>query len=231
MIYMAAAGESAKELKTLLGFSEEKINLIEKYRKLLEKLKLVNRVHYENRHPLSPHYESLLKENFKADSNITPKSAEPLISITNKWVFQDGNDIFKAMFTNNITLTDGWQYEFDAKKTKKADFQVSRSKQVSVQMMYQKNIFRAAYFSDLNATVVELPFHSSQISLLLFLPNKVDGLWEMEQKIIDFSEPLNTVEAIIALPKLRIEFKRNLAEVLQKVLILNIYCLFVTIFI
>lgn len=236
MIHMAAKGETAEELKTLLSVSEENIKLVEKYRKSMEKLQLVNRVHYENRHPLSPNYESLLKENFKVESNIIPRRAEPLISIINKWVFQDDNETIngniKAMFTNIINLTDRWQFEFDAHKTKRDNFKVSINKTVSVQMMYQANVFRAAYFSDLQATVVELPFSSWQISLLLFLPNKVDGLWEMEQKIVDFSEPLNTVEAILALPKLRIEFKQNLVKVLPKVYPLNLnkFVSFVNIF-
>ncbi|XP_017108672.3 serine protease inhibitor 42Dd-like [Drosophila bipectinata] len=223
MCYMAAEGESAKKLKTLLGFSEDKIKVAEKYQKWLGKVKMDYQVNYEGSRPLSPNYESLVKEYFKADSNIVPNRTEPVIKITTYWKFHDRiikrilpKEISKALFKNNITLTDPWQYEFDAKNTKQADFKISENKTVPVQMMHQRNVFRAAYFSDLQATVVELPFHSRQMSLLLFLPNKVDGLWEMEKKISDFSEPLNTAEAILALPKLRYGWRLRISERLEE---------------
>ncbi|KAH8317612.1 hypothetical protein KR074_001852, partial [Drosophila pseudoananassae] len=222
MSYLGAEGETANKLKTLLGFPEVKIKVAEKYKKLIGKVKMDYQLRYEGSYPLSPKYESLVTEYFKSDSNIVPKSTDPVIKITTYWQFRDRiikrtlpKEFSKALFKNVITLTDPWKYEFDAKNTKQADFQISENKTVPVQMMHQRNTFRAAYFSDLQATVVELPFHSRKMSLLLFLPNKVDGLWEMEKKISDFSEPLNSAEAILALPKLRYGWRLRISERLE----------------
>src|SRR5712692_6172596 len=61
-------------------------------------------------------------------------------------------------------------------QTKDKIFQVPADQQVSVPMMNQTGFFK--YFDEGNFQTLELPYVGNQLSMVVFLPKKVDGLAE-----------------------------------------------------
>jgi len=65
--------------------------------------------------------------------------------------------------------------------------------------------------------VIELPYRNSSLSMVIFLPEKVDGLKEMEGKIAGFSPRLSMQSVLLRLPKFKIEFSSELKGILGTV--------------
>lgn len=85
------------------------------------------------------------------------------------------------VLTNAIYFKGQWVRRFDAKKTRNGDFQVSSSKKVTVPMMHQIGVFRFAGLDGLNLLV--MPYRGNRLSMVLLLPDQVDGLAELEKKL------------------------------------------------
>lgn len=76
--------------------------------------------------------------------------------------------------------------------------------------------------SELDAKFLELKYKDSDVSMLIALPNKNDGLSALEAKIAPFSiqdlaKNLNSQPVIVEIPKFKIEFNVNMIEPLKKV--------------
>lgn len=70
---------------------------------------------------------------------------------------------------------------------------------------------------------MELPYEGEQSSLLIVLPNEVDGITALVDKLKDptalkkASENMFTNEVVVELPKFKVETTTDLGDVLQKV--------------
>jgi len=123
----------------------------------------------------------------------------------------------KALLVNAIYFKGQWESKFDPDKTRSSTFQVSADKNVTVPMMVQMGTFRANYFRDLDAQVIELPYQNSNLSMTIFLPREVGGLGSLEERISGFARPLEAREVYVKLPRFKIEFRDELKETLEKV--------------
>ncbi|XP_017068420.2 serine protease inhibitor 42Dd [Drosophila eugracilis] len=239
MVYMAAGGNTAQEMRKVLKLSENKQEVAAKYKEFLTNLKgrekvaildLANRIYVNDEYKLNPEYNQVVKDSFKAEAEaISLKDADRATSIINKWVndqtrgrIQDivtKNDMTDqtliAVLLNAIYFKGQWQYEFNPKNTKNVDFKTASQERVPVQMMSLSGTFKAAYVPELDAKVIELPYRNSSLSMVIFLPEKVDGLQELEKKIPGFSQPLRELDVNLKLPKFKIEFSTSLTKVLQ----------------
>ncbi|KAF1432437.1 hypothetical protein FQV21_0013859, partial [Spheniscus demersus] len=91
-----------------------------------------------------------------------------------------------------------------------------------VQMMCQNGTFKVAVVAAENMKVLELPYASGQLSMLVLLPDDVSGLEQLENKIsfeklMEWSSP-NVMEkrrVKVYLPRMKIEEKYNLTSVLM----------------
>jgi serpin B len=138
----------------------------------------------------------LTKKNYGAI--ITPlnyKSAHEAARITiNKWVEQKTNDkikelikkgildpLIRLVLTNAIYFKGNWADRFDKKLTEDAMFHLLPGKSIKVPMMNQKQKF--GYAEHENLQILELPYVGEELSMLVLLPKKVDGLTELENKL------------------------------------------------
>lgn len=184
-----------------------------------------------DQYALSPDYNQVVREAFQAEAELIslangPAAAEGI----NQWVLgqTDGKiknmiapssmtpDV-KAVLVNAIYFKGQWESRFDPERTKSSDFQISPDKSVQVPMMMQMGNFRANYFRDLDAQVIELPYQNSNLSMTIFLPREVGGLSALEEKIVGFARPLDLKEVYVKLPRFKIEFRDELKETLEKV--------------
>jgi serine protease inhibitor len=79
------------------------------------------------------------------------------------------NALTKLVLTNAISFKDGWANPFDSARTKEQDFFLSSGNSVEAQFMEQRNTIFPFYENDL-ATVLELPYHNGNFSMLIVLP-------------------------------------------------------------
>jgi len=240
MVYMAAGGKTAQEMRSVLKHPTDKKEVARKYKDFLTNLEgrekvaildLANRIYVNGRYTIVSEFNQVVKDSFKAEAEaISISDASKAASIVNKWVNDQTRSRIKTIVSeeditsdlvmillNAIYFKGQWQYEFDPKKTKQADFRTIDKKTVPVQMMSLSGAFKAGYNHDLDAKVIELPYRNSSLSMVIFLPEKDDGLPELEKKIIGFSQRLRKVNVNLKLPKFKIELTSELGNILQTV--------------
>lgn len=75
---------------------------------------------------------------------------------------------------------------------------------------------------ELDATILNMAFENSDMSMLIILPNKKDGISVLESKIgqvnfQDLAKSLQEEEVVVNIPKFKIESEISVKEHLQKV--------------
>ncbi|XP_050741600.1 serine protease inhibitor 42Dd-like [Drosophila biarmipes] len=238
MTYMGAGGKTAQEMRDVLKLPADKKEVARKYKQLLANLEgrekvailnLANRIYVNDRFTINPKFNQVVRDSFKAEAEaISVSDPKRAADIINKWVDDQTRSRIKTIIKNEditpklimvllnaIYFKGQWQYKFEPENTKVADFRTADSKTVPVQMMQLRATFKARYISKLDAKVIELPYRSSNLSMVIYLPEKVDGLPELERKIAGFSPELREQEVILKLPKFKIEFSSQLVAILQ----------------
>ncbi|EDW88479.2 Spn2 [Drosophila yakuba] len=238
MAYMGARGKTAQEMRQVLKLPEDKKQVAAKYKDLLTELEgrekvailsLANRIYVNNKFELVPGYNQIVKDSFKAEAEaISVADPNKAASIVNKWVDnQTGGkirDIVEAkdmsdmvlIILNAIYFKGQWAFIFNPKFTKKEDFRISDQKSVPVEMMSHIGSFKAAHIRELSAKVIELPYRNSSLSMVIYLPDRIDGLPELEKKIAGFPLNLRHTKVSLRLPKFKIEFSDDLIDPLKE---------------
>ena len=144
--------------------------------------------------------------------------AEEARKIINAWVEQKTKDKIKELIakgqvdgatlvlTNAIYFKGKWEREFDKKNTTDAPFTISANKKVNVPMMNLKENLK--YADDEGLQILEMPYKGKDLSMVVLLPKKADGLAELEkaltaEKIQRWLGKLQKREVIVYLPKFK----------------------------
>ena len=87
----------------------------------------------------------------------------------------------RLVLTNAIYFQSGWSSEFSKKATKKAPFKLTATDEADVLTMQQTEDF--PYTEDADVQVLSMPYRGHELSMVVILPKKVDGLAELEEKL------------------------------------------------
>ncbi|XP_030841192.1 leukocyte elastase inhibitor [Strongylocentrotus purpuratus] len=138
------------------------------------------------------------------------------------------NDLTRLVLVNAIYFKANWKSTFRAHNTKKDKFKVFdmrkkvfKRKKVPVSLMSLKGRFDLAVDKTNDCLVLELPYEGHNLSLLIALPTKDDGLGQLETKLsVDVLQSwdagLEWREVNVLLPKFKLEATFQLKEVLQR---------------
>lgn len=151
----------------------------------------------------------------------------------NAWVAKETanriRDLFKPGIIDPVTVLvlcnatyfkGNWASRFDAGFTREADFYITPDRTVQVPMMTQMMKFRWKAFDRFQA--IELPYDGDDLSMVVLLPNAVDGLTGFEQSLTannvvtwmnELAEEKQS-EIAILLPKFSTTCQLELAEIL-----------------
>lgn len=192
-------------------------NLMKKEGKV--ELSIANSIWLKESINFSDEFKSDTEEYFL--SNIFPLStAKPI----NKWVEDktngkimgiidrvSKNDI--AYLINAIYFKGSWAEEFNRKETKPRAFYLADGKEITVDMMKQKNRFK--YLQTESFQAVTIPYGDGKTTISLFLPNKDSNLDTLYNNLSYKSWKLweskfRKREGTVEIPKLEIEFKSRL---------------------
>jgi serpin B len=110
----------------------------------------------------------------------------------NGWVEKETNDKIKDLLkpgiltvdtrlvlTNAIYFKGDWQFQFKKDKTERGTFHLNDRKTVEAPLMHQAA--NVKYYRDGNLGAVELPYSGKALSMVVLVPNEVNGLAVMEK--------------------------------------------------
>ena len=209
MTWAGAGGQTEKQMAEVLHFSlpQERLHqafgTLEKQlnaggKKRGYQLSVANALWGQKGYGFLKEFLDLTKKNYGAGLRevdfINPVQREKTRKTINKWVekktkkkikelIQPGifNELTRLVLTNAIYFKGDWAIEFDKKNTSDAPFMISADKKVIVPMMHREDRFTYAETPDLQ--ILELPYKNEDLSMIVLLPKKVDGLAALEKSL------------------------------------------------
>lgn len=145
----------------------------------------------------------------------------------------------RLVLVNAIYFKGLWKNKFDEKLTEKDKFYVTPSETVDVDMMKITAEFPYGVIEELDATALALPYKGDRLSMIVILPNKQNGLAELETKLKTFNlgtiqSKLHERKVQLSMPRFKLEteidLQRPLEAVRNKLHFVLIYVLYVVIF-
>lgn len=245
MTYAGAKGETEREMAEVLNFSPQE-DLHQSFREVIEELNaggkkggyqlaVANRLFGIQGFEFVQDFLDLVAACY--DGGLEPLDfiGDPEGSRVriNKWVEEKTNDKIKDLIpegiiddatrlvlVNAIYFKGDWDQQFDEEDTKTEDFTRSDGSAVEVPLMYQHTKF--LYYAGEGFQALELPYINKALSMLVFLPNDVSGLNDLEQQLPDlldltrvgnFNSQSRKVETY--LPRFKTTFATSLTSTLR----------------
>ncbi|XP_076453821.1 leukocyte elastase inhibitor-like isoform X1 [Babylonia areolata] len=137
------------------------------------------------------------------------------------------NPLTRMVLVQAMYFKGNWKHKFDALNTKPADFFTPQGT-VKVDMMQQTRNFNFGKSSSLDCAAVELPYASNSagadrhdLSMLILLPDAVDGLEKLEAKLthdalVQLQHEMHSVKVDLKLPRFSVESSFELKKVLSR---------------
>lgn len=252
LAYYGAAGQTATELQKSLHATahESKNGLAQGYHELLHSfiksktvLEIANKIFVNDKLRISPEFKKIAQDYFDSDAEILDFANETYsVDYINQWlatktngkidnVLQRLDPETNVALINAIYFKAKWARPFMDDATTDRPFWISNDQFMNVPTMYADNWHYYADYPDLDAKALELFFENIDLTMWFILPNKRDGLYELEQKLkgVNFKD----LEALwewkstsVYLPKFKFEFDTDLKPSLQKVKKFNLFFLF-----
>jgi serpin B len=124
----------------------------------------------------------------------------------------------RLVLTNAVYFKAEWETKFDRGSTAERPFQLTAERRVKVPTMFQAA--RTGYLDSDTFQLVELPYAGKDLSMLVLLPKKVDGLAEVEKtltadKLTEWQGKLRETRLSVFLPKFKVTSDFELAKVLK----------------
>lgn len=231
--------ETADGYKTLMS----RLNSIEDIN-----LHLANKVYVKDSYKLNETYKNALTKYFASEIDALDFSNQTeAAQKVNSWVESKTNDKIKNLIkpndlnqdtrlvlVNAIYFKGRWAQPFRVQDTTPDKFYINETDSINVLMMHQTKKHMCREDRELNAKIIELPYVNRDVCLVIILPNKRNGIAEVEDKLreVDLTkiiQDLRKYEVMLSLPRFKMETSINLNEPLSKVsyfsltMILNLF--------
>ncbi len=243
MTYAGARGETEKQMAKTLHFSlpQERLHpafgTLEKQLNAAGKkgnyeLSVANALWGQKGYGFLKPFLELTEKNYGAGLKEVDfvRQTEKVRKTINAWVEEKTKDKIKELIkpgvlgaltrlvlTNAIYFKGDWASKFEEKNTKPAPFHISKERSEEAAMMYQKEEFKYAQKEKLQ--ILELPYKGEELSMVVLLPEEVDGLAELEssltpERLAEWTKRLHKREVMVYLPKFKMTSKFGMAEML-----------------
>ncbi|XP_010643185.1 serpin B3 [Fukomys damarensis] len=200
-------------------------------------LKSANKIYKEKNFQFLPEYLNDLKNFYLTDAesvdfeNETEESRKKM----NTWVEKQTHDKIKDFFpvnsldngtklvlVNAVYFKGQWENKFNKNYTVEGKFWLNKDTSKCVQMMKQSIYLNFASLEDVQAKMVEIPYKDKALSMVVLLPNEVDGLQQLEdgltgEKLMEWAslQNMNTKQVNLRLPRFKVEQSFSLNDILQ----------------
>ena len=205
MAYAGARGNTATEMAKALHFALPPAQLDSAMGALLRdlnaahseyQLNVANALWAQQGYTFLDQFLNLLNTDYGAGlQQVDFKGAPEAARLTiNQWVEQKTQDKIKDLLapgslrpdtrlvlTNAIYFKGNWQTQFDKAQTKDEDFYLSQTKSTTTPLMHREGSF--GYFDGGSFQVLEIPYKSNELSLIVLLPKERSGLLGLENSM------------------------------------------------
>jgi serpin B len=233
MTYAGARGPTADEMAKTLHFTLAPDRLHPALGALLHdlhgdgksrgyRLAIANALWAQKGQPFLPPYLQLTRQCYGANLQEVDfaGATEEARRTINAWVEKQTQDKIKDLLqqgvldsttrlvlTNAIYFKGDWQEPFKKDQTRDAPFQLSSTEKVNVPLMNRTGEFN--YLEGDNFQALELPYAGKDLSMVVLLPKKVDGLADVEktltaEKLASALAKLRHEEVVVSLPRFQV---------------------------
>ncbi|XP_018301963.1 antichymotrypsin-2 isoform X5 [Mycetomoellerius zeteki] len=239
-----AAGDTEAQFKDVLKLPASKSQILEGYQNIIDKLnnvenvtlKLGNKMFIGKDFPVRPEYKQDLETYYKSDiQSVDFNESQEAANIINTWCKEQTNDRIKniinegdvdsntaLVLANAVYFKGLWEHQFDPKATTDRPFHVNANTVKDVPTMYRKGNYKYVEMPEYDAKCIELPYANKEVSMVIILPNKVDGLAALTDKLEEVNAECSSRlaqtyarEVRVYLPRFRTETKLDLKDTLS----------------
>lgn len=123
------------------------------------------------------------------------------------------------VLTNAIYFKGDWSSKFEKEATRDADFTLDGGTKINCNMMGQTATLNYAKLA--NFAALEMPYKGGRMTMLILLPNALDGLANLEKDLTatlldDAIKALTWQKVVVYLPKFHAETRYSVGDHLQK---------------
>ncbi|HKB39083.1 MAG TPA: serpin family protein [Gemmataceae bacterium] len=245
MTYAGARGDTADEMAKALHFPLELDRLAPAFGTLYKQingdgkkrgyeLSIANALWGQKGFAFKKEFINTTRANFGAglrevDFKNAPEEARTTI---NEWVEKQTKDKIKDLFpkgtvtsdmrlalTNAIYFKGDWDEQFKKDATRNEAFKLSGKDSVKTPLMNKEGRF--GYLDADTFQALEMPYKGKDLSMVVLLPKKVDGLADLEKlmtadKLSGWIGRLRQQKVIVTLPKFKVTKQFTLNDVLGK---------------
>ncbi|MGP8215436.1 MAG: serpin family protein [Bacteroidia bacterium] len=251
MTYAGARGETEKQMSHVLCFGMQQEPLHNNFESIIKtiemdngdsiRLNIANSLWAQNSYHFLDSYFTLVKTNYHNELNYVDFINEPekaRLDI-NSWVEQKTNDKIKDLLpegsidgmvrlvlVNALYFHGAWKWAFNPISTRKDIFYLNRTDTVLTDFMEnmeerQHYVAEYNYYEDNKFQVVEIPYNNDKLAMLIFLPNEIGDINEMENNFTlgYYTRVLRHMKADLvnlSIPKFKTTMDFNLANTLSK---------------
>jgi len=207
MAYAGARGKTAREMAATLHFSLPPEQLHPAMGALLAglnaehagyQLHMADALWAEQSYTFLDSFLKLTSADYGAGLNRVDfkHSPDEVRATINQWVTQKTADKItnliprgginastRLVLTNAIYFKGDWATQFDKKQTQDEDFHLSASQTIKASLMHRNGGFN--YFDGGTFQVLEIPYKTNELSMIVLLPNDVAGLPALEQSLTE----------------------------------------------
>ena len=244
MTHAGAAGKTEQQMAKTLHFDLPKPELNEGMQKLLSvwnsqavdagyRLAIANRLWAAKGYEFLPQFLNVTRADYGAElARLDFHQVEAARNTINRWVEEKTagkirdlippgavNANSKLVLTNAVYFKGEWTKKFEKNRTKEEDFHVSVSSKVKSHLMHQQEQYRYASVEGLQ--VLELPYGNKDLAMIVLLPDKIDGLPELEshlslENLHRWCAALRPREVEVSLPRFKMTAMMDLNRELEK---------------
>jgi serpin B len=230
MTYAGAKGTTRAEMAKTLHFPRIASELDDGMQKLLSqwkttdksagyRLNLANRLWGQEGYAFLPRFLDITGTKYGAQLariDFAEKTEESRKTI-NQWVEDQTEEKIKNLLpagslsrdsrlvlTNAVYFKGEWTKPFKTERTRDEDFHLTATEKVRTPLMHQQDDFRYAAVDGLQ--LLELPYGNKSLSMVILLPEEVEGLAQLEGKLKyehlqRWTSALRSQEVVVYLPK------------------------------
>ncbi|XP_077255908.1 serine protease inhibitor 3/4-like [Temnothorax americanus] len=242
-----AVGATEAQFKDVLKLPATKSQTLEGYQNLIDKLnnvenvtlKLANKIFIDKSFPVKPEYKQDLKTYYRSDiQSVDFAKGDEVANIVNTWCKEKTNNRIDSIISpadldpntdpalilaNAVYFKGNWANVFDPKATTDRPFHIDANTVREVPTMYRMGNYKYAELPEYDAKCIELPYANEDVSMVIILPNKIDGLAALTDKLEEVSAECSTRlaetnehEVRVFLPKFKIVSILNLEDTLSQ---------------
>lgn len=245
MTYLGARGDTEKQMARVLhlsapqsavpkAFGQLQNELSEAAKQQGTQLNIANALWAQQGHPFLPDFVQAAKLAYQANINSADfvHEAEPARNEINRWIAEETKEkiqdilpagsltaLTRLVLANAIYFKGAWAQQFNKSQTATQPFHLTPVSQAEVSLMHQTESVNYMQEGDFQA--VEVPYVGNQLSMLILLPSRVDGLTSLENRLSPalLSKSLSKMrqqKVDLFLPRFKLESGFELSQTLSK---------------